>query len=283
MAPRRKIKQREAQLAFEALTIEGGLLSPDWLARVAQLTAGDQAEADYRVPKGLNLRDEIGRYWRVAQAHWADFAAGASSKAAPHVVAEKLVTALLREVFGFTSLAPSAEPQVVEGRQYPVGHFALGKRVPVVIAPAAGGLDVAAPEFGDESRRRTAFGLCQEYLNAEPGSLWGLVCDGATLRILRDNASLTRPAWIEASLERIFTEERYSDFAALWLLVHETRFGRPDQPVSECALEILAQRRPRGGHPRPRAPALRRRGGADRARAGLPHASREHGAAFGAP
>lgn len=26
-------------------------------------------------------------------------------------------------------------------------------------------------------------------------------------------------------LERIFTEERYADFAALWLLVHETRFG----------------------------------------------------------
>jgi hypothetical protein len=56
----------------------------------------------------------------------------------------------------------------------------------------------------------------------------GPVSDGNTLRIVRDNASLTRPAWIEADLLRIFTEERYADFAALWLLCHETRFGRPD-------------------------------------------------------
>jgi hypothetical protein len=238
MAPRRKLKQREARLAFEALTIEGGLLSPDWLSRIAQLSAGNQAEADYRVPKGLNLRDEIGRYWRVAQAHWSDFAAGRTGGADMRVVAERFVTALLRESFGFASIAPSKSAQEVEGRSYPIGFFALGRRVPVVIAPAGVGLDEPATEFGDDGRRRTAFGLCQEYLNAEPASLWGLVCDGSTLRILRDNASLTRPAWIEASLERIFTEERYADFAALWLLVHESRFGRPDQPVAECALEM---------------------------------------------
>ena len=76
MAVRRRPRQREAQLAFEALSIEGGLLSPDWLSRVGQLSAGAQTEADYRVPKGLNLRDEIGRYWRIAQAHWRDFDSG---------------------------------------------------------------------------------------------------------------------------------------------------------------------------------------------------------------
>jgi hypothetical protein len=77
----------------------------------------------------------------------------------------------------------------------------------------------------------------QEYLNAQEGALWGIASDGASMRIVRDNASLTRPAWIEADLQRIFTEDRYADFAALWLLCHETRFGREDQPVTECALE----------------------------------------------
>jgi hypothetical protein len=52
---------------------------------------------------------------------------------------------------------------------------------------------------------------------------------------VRDNASLTRPAWIEADLERIFTEERYADFAALWLLIHETRFGKRRQPRRRSA------------------------------------------------
>src|SRR5688572_33120339 len=100
MAVRMRTRVRQAQLAFEALTIEGGLLSPDWLSRVAQLTAGGQSEADYRIPKGLNLRDEIGRFWRIAQAHWSDFAAGRAGKADARLLAERLVDALPADSFG---------------------------------------------------------------------------------------------------------------------------------------------------------------------------------------
>ena len=236
MATRKKTRAREAQLAFEALSIEGGLLSPDWLSRAAQLAAGGQSEADYRIPKGLNLRDEIGRFWRIAQAHWGDFEVGRAGKADAKMLAERFVDALLRDSFGFGTLA-KVEPVVLAERSYPIGLAALSGRVPVIVAPAGSGLDSLSPAFGDGARRRTAFGLAQEYLNAEDGALWGLASDGLTLRIVRDNASLTRPAWIEVDLQRIFTEERYADFAALWLLAHETRFGRVDQPVAECALE----------------------------------------------
>jgi hypothetical protein len=236
MGARRKSKRAEAQLAFDALSIEGGLLSPEWLSKVAQLGAGQQTEPEYRIPKGLNLRDEIGRYWRIAQAHWADFEAARTSGADARATADRFVVAILRDAFGFASLT-SAAPIVLAERSYPIGHAALGTRVPVVVAPAGIGIDTLAPEFGDENRRRSAFGLVQEYLNADEGALWGLVSDGVTLRIARDNASLTRPAWIEADLARIFAEQRFADFAALWLLVHETRFGESDQPVTECALE----------------------------------------------
>jgi hypothetical protein len=234
MASRRKRARRETTLSFEAISIEGGLLSPEWLARAAQLEAGHQSEADYRVPKGLNLRDEIGRYWRIAEAHWKDFEKGRASGANARALVERFVLALLRDAFGFASLE-AAEPVTIDSRVYPVGHAALGGRVPVVIGPS--GLDAPSPDFGDVGRRRSAFGLAQEYLNAADGSLWGVASDGVTLRILRDNSSLTRPAWIEADLARIFAEERYADFAALWLVAHETRFGRAGQPVAECALE----------------------------------------------
>lgn len=233
----RKPRRAEAQLAFEALYIEGGLLAPEWLTKVARLGASAQSEADYRVLKGLNLRDEIGRYWRVAQAHWGEFASGRNSGADPKALAERFVLALLRDAFGFGSLAVVG-PAIITERTYPIGHAALGGRVPVVIAPAGSGLDALPTSAGDGVRRRSAFGLAQEYLNAEDGALWGVASDGVTLRIVRDNASLTRPAWIEADLGRIFTEERYADFAALWLLTHETRFGKPDQHVTECALEV---------------------------------------------
>ena len=212
-APRRRGgRAREAQLAFEALSIEGGLLSPEWLSKVAQLQAGTQAEADYRILKGLNLRDEIGRYWRIAQAHWADFKSGRDAKADPRALSERFVPALFRDAFGFTSLV-AVPPAILSERTYPIGQAALGGRVPVVIAPADSGLDALSPSSGDGSRRRSAFGLAQEYLNAQDGALWGIASDGSALRIVRDNASLTRPAWIEADLQRIFTEERYADFA----------------------------------------------------------------------
>jgi hypothetical protein len=234
MAVRRR--KQETQLAFEAISIEGGLLSPDWLARVAQLQAANQTDADYAVPKGLNLRDEIGRYWRMAQAHWKDFAAGQAAGADARLLAERFVVALLRDSFGFASLAAIPAIQIAD-RSFPIGFSAQSQRVPVIIAPAGRGLEAPLPEFGDGGRRRTAFGLAQEYLNEVDEALWGLVTDGNTLRILRDNASLTRPAWIEADLARIFTEERYADFAALWLLVHDSRFGKPGQPATDCALE----------------------------------------------
>lgn len=232
----RRSRAREAQLGFEAIAIEGSLLSPEWLSKVAQVAADFQSESDYRIPKGLNLRDEIGRYWRIAQAHWKEFAAGLTSSVDRAALAERFVTSLLRESFGFTSLA-RVEAPVLSERRYPLGYAALGLRVPVVIAPAASGIDTLSPAFGDEGRRRSAFGLAQEYLNAAEGAVWGIATDGSTLRILRDNASLTRPAWIEADLARIFTEERYADFAALWLLLHESRFGREGQSANECALE----------------------------------------------
>lgn len=230
-------RTREAQLAFESLSIEGGLLSPEWLSKIAQLRAGTQSEADYRIPKGLNLRDEIGRYWRIAQAHWADFKAGREGRADAEAISLRLVVSLLRDALGFVSLV-EVQAAVPGGRSYPVGHTALGGLVPVVVAPHGSGLDTLHAAFGDGGRRRSAFGLAQEYLNAQDGALWGIASDGTVLRVVRDNASLTRPAWIEVDLERIFTEERFADFTAFWLLCHETRFGREARPGTECALEV---------------------------------------------
>jgi hypothetical protein len=229
-------KRSTPLLAFEALSVEGALLTAEWMARVARLGAPNQSEADYGTPKGLNLRDEIGRSWRIAQAHWLELDAGRGAGGDPRSAAERFVRGLFTEVLRFDSLEP-VEPVELGDRTFPIGHSALGGRVPVVVAPAGAGLDAAQEHLGDGHRKRSAFGLAQEYLNAQPAALWGLACDGATVRLLRDNASLTRPAWIEADLARIFTEELYSDFAALWLLVHESRFGRPDQPPDACALE----------------------------------------------
>ena len=235
MAPRGS-RTAEVQLAFDALSIEGGLLGAEWLGRVAQRRADSQEPADYRIPKGLDVRDEIARSWRIGQACFRELEAGRAAGGDPRALAERFVEPLLRDAFGFASLA-GAEPRTIDDRVYPVRFFALDGRVPVVVARAGAGLDTLLPELGDDQRRRSAFGLLQETLNASGAMLWGLATDGLSLRIARDNASLTRPAWIEADLGRIFTEDLYPDFAALWLLAHESRFGRGDDPAATCPLE----------------------------------------------
>ena len=235
MAPRGS-SPGEARIAFDALSIEGGLLGAEWLGKVAQLQAAAQEPADYAVPKGLDIRDEIARSWRIAQACFREMEAGRAAGGDARALVERFLEAFLRDALCFASVR-RAEPTTMGERMYPVPFFALGDRVPVVAAPAGAGLDVPLAELGDDGRGRSAFGLLQETLNASGAALWGLATDGLSLRIARDNASLTRPAWIEADLGRIFTEDLYPDFAALWLLAHESRFGRAGEPPETCPLE----------------------------------------------
>lgn len=221
---------------FEGLRIEGGLFAPEWLSRVAAFKARQQTPPDYDVPRGLLLRDEISRYWRIAQGCWADFEAGCES-ADKIAVASRFAHDLLIKVFGFPPLAKDVSHEIA-GRTYSLTYEGKDGRVPVVIGPGDQSLDTPHPRHGDGGRRRSAFGLLQEYLNAAEQALWGLACNGVSLRLARDNASLTRPAWLEADLERIFSEDRFADFSVLWLFIHASRFGAEGTRDNDMPLEV---------------------------------------------
>jgi len=226
-------RRNNSELAFTAIRIEGGLLATDFLNRIAHFDAGEQTEADYQIPKGLKLRDEIGRYWKIAQNLWQDFQLGRPR--ADHDTYQFTVREFLepfcRQVLGFADL--QAVGSVMQGeRIFPIGFQAVAGRVPLVFAAHNQGLEKADLRFGDGIRRRSPFLLTQEYLNASDGILWAIVSNGLKLRILRDNPSLTRPAYIEVDLEALFTEELYPDFTAFWLLAHASRFGHSPSPLT---------------------------------------------------
>lgn len=241
---RSRQSRRTARLDFAGLEIVGALLTPDIVARLAAFEANDQTVEGYEIPPGLKLRDEIARYYRIGEALWSRFEASRSQSVA---ASERFVLDLLRQCFGFDSLEPQPITRIGE-REFPVRHAALGGRVPIVIAPAQAegarrsGVDESLAQFGDSSRRRSATLLLQEYLNAREDAAWGLASDGVTLRVMRDNISLTRPAWIEANLSKIFSEGLFPDFSALWLLIHQSRFGQADAAVADCALERWRER-----------------------------------------
>lgn len=225
--------KRTPAIAFDAITLEGGLIAPAMLTQIARIEADEQTAADYGIARGLILRDEIARAYRIAQAHYADLTAHPEPSLA---ATQRFTEALLRDVLEFRDLVPVGRHDR-EGDIYPVTFEGLGGRVPVVVVPPADGIDRVSASLTAAGRRGSAASVVQDWLNAEEAVLWGLACCGTRLRLLRDNPSLTRPAYIEADLDAIFTNEGRVDFAVLWLLLHATRFGKPADTVTDCTLE----------------------------------------------
>ena len=140
--------------------------------------------------------------------------------------ARRFTSEFLKETFGFSDLADG--PGIVAS--------IAGGRVPVVVVPPLEVLDRKSSTLSIERSLSPAIAL-QDYLNEHDTALWGIVTNGTRLRLMRDNASLTRPAHIEADLEQIFTNEDAASFATLWLIIHRSRFGPAGSPATDCVLE----------------------------------------------
>ncbi len=209
--------------SWPSLTLEGNIIAPAMVAKVDQRGASEQAEEDYGVRKGLSIREEISLAFRVGQSHFDDFR---KSETPSTEATRRFVQGLLKEAFGFDDMAAAPSP---------VSQIA-GGCAPVVIVPPEEELDKRSPTLSVERSLSPAFAL-QDYLNQHEDALWGLVTNGKSLRLMRDNASLTRPAYIEADLEQIFLNEDIASFAVLWLLIHRSRFGKAETPATDCSLE----------------------------------------------
>lgn len=240
-------KRPTHQLAYRAIRIEGGLIPAEELNRLTLLAdpkATEQTESHYRIAKGLKLRDEIARDFKIALSLWQDFKVLRLRQdvRAHEVTVREWLLPLLRDVLHFHDAGRCAAIER-SGHQFAIGHAGNGGRVPLVFAGFDEPLDAAAERFGEtnpdtgKTRRRSPFMLAQEALNATDSSLWAIASNGLTLRILRDNASLTRPAYIEVDLEALFNEELLADFSAFWLLAHASRFGTAEMAPSDCPWE----------------------------------------------
>lgn len=232
--------KRAADIGLAAITIEGSLIAPAEVLRIAHQTPDDKLAIDYGSLKGTDLREKISGHFNLGRASWR----GYDQIENPTVQqTAAFARSMLAEVFGFDQLAGPVEHEH-GGHRYRIAWEAKGGRIPIVVAAPDKDVDAfgkALPEFGDGSvgsrSKRSPTVLLQDWLNADTNSQWGLVFVGDRLRLMRDNASFTRPAYIEADLGAIFRDEMYADFTALWLLIHASRFGAEDAAPSDCALE----------------------------------------------
>ncbi|MDA8049850.1 MAG: N-6 DNA methylase [Rhodospirillales bacterium] len=246
---------RAARPGAATITIEGALIGAAMVSRIAAQPDDEKTRAAYGIPKGLGLREEISRYFRIGQAVFGEFSASPQPSGARTT---GFTEAFLSQALGFTDIARRGTRQLGE-RAFPVTLEALGGRVPVLVVPPEDDLDRASEHLGlplrsrngdpvpGDHRRRSAASALQEWLNANEEAVWGLACNGERLRLLRRNASLTRPAYIEVDLRRIFEGEAFADFTALWLLLHARSFGAPGSPPLESRLEAWREAGSREG------------------------------------
>jgi hypothetical protein len=221
---------------FTTIRTEGSILPADLLQRINEREAGlaGLKPEDYHLPGNLKLNEAINQSWNRLLGAWTAF----------HSALAKLpdtdpVTTLTREkwllpVFnelGYGRLL-TARAIEIDGRSYPVSHG--WQHTPLHLVGAGIDLDKRTAGIAGAARM-SPHGLVQELLNRSETHFWGMVSNGLRLRILRDNVSLTRQAYVEFDLEAMMNGELYADFALFWLLCHESRV-HAEKP-QDCWLE----------------------------------------------
>lgn len=221
---------------FQAVRSEGGLLPPDLLRRILDPRGelpGTRPK-DYDLAKGERLHERITQSWNKLLKQWKDFQSVRTGQGTrTGITNERWTLPLLREL-GFGSLPTTPAPEI-NGRTYAISRI-FGP-VPIHLIGCELSLDRRAAGVRGAAASNP-HGLVQEFLNRSPKHLWGIVCNGLRLRILRDSQALSRQSFLEFDLESMFDGELYGDFVLLWLTAHASRFvpRDGDRPES-CYLE----------------------------------------------
>jgi len=226
---------------FPAIHIEGGLLGPDTLE---QLLAGELPglrPKDFGLEGRRSLTDEIASVFADARAEWEVF-----QRRLERLPEGDPATSVTRDAWMIPFLSLLGYELRYNQRAYEVDGvtFAISHRAgeaetapPVHIVGWRQELGRLAPSGRP---RLSPHALVQEYLNRSE-ALWGLVTNGRTLRLLRDTTYVRRQAYVEFDLRQIFEEQRFTDFAVLYRLLHRTRLPRSAAEARNCLLEQYYQ------------------------------------------
>ena len=222
---------------FTTISTEGGLFPPDFLRRVTESSStvpGLTPEA-YHLAGKEKLSEAASRAWNRLLGIWTVFYATSVPAGDPGTTTtrEKWLLPLFGEL-GFGRLQ-QAKAVDVNGRSYPVSHG--WQNVPLHLVGR--NIDLDHRTAGVAGAARTSpHSLVQELLNRREESQWGFVSNGLKLRLLRDNRSLTRQAYVEFDLVAMMEGQAFSDFVLLWLMCHQSRVEAI--PPDACWLEKWA-------------------------------------------
>uniref|UniRef100_A0A7V2ZKH4 site-specific DNA-methyltransferase (adenine-specific) n=1 Tax=Ignavibacterium album TaxID=591197 RepID=A0A7V2ZKH4_9BACT len=224
------------KISFATITTKGALFPVDFLEKLA---AGDRnldglTPESYYLNENEKLNEAISRSWKNVLGYWKNFQSAKSKLSATDrgtsETREKWLLPLFKEL-GYGRLLTSEKFQF-DGKDYPVSH--IWNKSPIHLISFKAPLDEKSDIIG--ARRTSPHAMVQDLLNRSNDLLWAFLSNGHQLRILRDNRSLTKQAYIEFDLETMLNSEVYSDFVVLWLLCHQSRVEA--EIPEQCWLEI---------------------------------------------
>ena len=223
-------------MSYATITIEGGLFPPDLLDRIASGAAGirGQRAADFGLSPGRPLLDEMQRSFSEARVHWESFTLRLERSRESRTTLTRQDWAFeLFEILGFAPLEFQRASVDAGGVSFPISHrtHAAENASPVHVVAFDQALDERAA-----GGRRTPHALVQDFLNRSE-ALWGIVTNGARLRLLRDSARLSKPSYLEFDLRAMIEGNAYGEFVVLYRLLHATRFPVDGIEPHECLLE----------------------------------------------
>ena len=176
--------------------------------------------------------------WNRLLAAWSGFRSASerlsATDAGTTLTREKWLLPLFQEL-GYGRLV-TVKAVEIDGKSYAISH--CWNRTPIHLLGCRIDLNTPSQRVAGASRS-SPHSLLQEFLNRSQEHLWGIVSNGLRLRILRNNASLTRQSYVEFDLEAMMLGEGYSDFVLLWLLCHQSRVEA--ESPSDCWLEKWSQ------------------------------------------
>lgn len=85
-----------------------------------------------------------------------------------------------------------------------------------------------------DRRRKSPHATMLEYLN-NTESVYGIVANGRTIRLIRNSGQLVKLTYIEFDLQRMLEEDKYSEFCLLYRLLHASRFTVSGE--EQCVME----------------------------------------------
>ncbi len=232
--------KRNKNDSFPNVHTEGILLPPDILIRVAEPKPNldGLTPADYHLPEGERTNEAVNRSWNRLLALWMSFRAAMEklpkTDAGTGLTRDRWLLPLFQEL-GFGRLQRH-KAVTIDHKSYPISH--IWEHTPIHLVGSGIEIDKRTPGQAGAAQA-SPHSLVQEFLNRSEDHLWAFLSNGLKLRILRDNLSLVRQAYVEFDLEAMMEGELYSDFRLLWLLCHQSRVEgeRPEQ----CWLEKWVQ------------------------------------------